>query len=43
MEIHTTHIYIWSNFSMGTNPLVQGLGSEITVQFIGFKAAERFV
>ena len=42
MERHATHIYIYSNFNIGTNPLVQGLGSWITLQFTGFDAAERF-
>ena len=43
MERDTTPMYIYSNFNMGTNPLVQGLGSQITAQFIGFEAVERFL
>ena len=31
MERHTPHISIYSNFSMGTNPLVQGLRILITL------------
>ena len=38
MERHTTHIYNDSNLNMGTNPLVQGLGSQITVILISRNA-----
>ena len=41
MERHTTHIYSYSNFIVGMNHLVQGLGLVISLLRIGSKAAER--
>ena len=42
MERYATHIYIYLDFIMGTNLLVQELGSPITVQYTGFKVAASF-